>query len=486
MFASCFCAVLQKGIQCLSSPMTTSPSTPFDVVIIGGGASGTALLYTFARYTNISRVALLEKYARPGQVNSKASNNSQTLHVGDIETNYTIDKVRQVKAAAHMVPRYAELLSATERDLFLFPVQKMVIGVGAEEVAALEQRYTDLRDIFPDIKKLSREQIQEREPKVVEGRDPAEPIIALCTDQGHGVDFERLAQSFVDQTMIARPDFSVRFNSNVTSIVLNVDQTYTLTVADGTTLIARAIVVDADSYSLLLAKKLGYGKQFSLIPIAGTFYFSRQLLNGKVYTVQEPRLPFSAVHGDPDVRVADVTRWGPTARFYPVLESRNFKTSLDYLRSSGLGRLNTWLSFFKILLDPVRFAYLLKNMLYELPWVGTQLFIHNVQKIIPSIRAKDVKKAKGYGGMRLQRVDTTTQELQLGEGKIVGTNIIFNMTPSPGASVCLYNAMRDVEKVMAFLKDEFAFDEARMKKELFDAPETKPLNPVSLPEGYAS
>lgn len=88
--------------------------------------------------------------------------------------------------------------------------------------------------------------------------------------------------------------------------------------------------------------------------------------------------------------------------------------------------------------------------------------------------------------MRLQRVDTKTHELQLGEGKIIGENSLFNMTPSPGASVCLYNAMRDTEKVMEFLQNQYTFDEMRMKAELFDTPETKTLEPVSIPEGYAS
>ncbi|MCW8827724.1 MAG: FAD-dependent oxidoreductase, partial [Gammaproteobacteria bacterium] len=33
-----------------------------DVAIIGGGISGTALLYLLARYTDLSRITLLEKY----------------------------------------------------------------------------------------------------------------------------------------------------------------------------------------------------------------------------------------------------------------------------------------------------------------------------------------------------------------------------------------------------------------------------------------
>ena len=43
------------------------------------------------------------------------------------------------------------------------------------------------------------------------------------------------------------------------------------------------------------------------------------------------------------------------------------------------------------------------------------------------MQAKDLKLARKYGGMRLQRVDTDTHELKLGEGKIIGENIIFNI-----------------------------------------------------------
>ncbi|MEI8130667.1 MAG: FAD-dependent oxidoreductase [bacterium] len=437
---------------------------PYDVVIIGGGASGTSLLYTLARYSTIERVLLLEKYDKPGQVNSRASNNSQTLHVGDIETNYTLEKVRQVRPAALMLVRYAEMQPEAVRNALLFTMPKMVLGVGEHEVSVLEKRFTDISSLFPDLQKIDREAIALIEPAVVAGRDLSVPICALATLKGYAVDYERLAQSFVAEALRVRSSYAVSYDSEVVTIVRDGDG-YVIQVKGRAPVRARAVVVDADSYSLYFAKQLGYGKQFSLIPIAGSFYFSKKILNGKVYTVQEPLLPFAAVHGDPDVCVPNVTRWGPTARFFPVLESRNLKTMIDYVRSSGLGRARTWISFFTILLEPIRFKYLLTNMLYELPWVGKRMLVKNVQKIIPEMCACDLTKAKGYGGMRLQRVDTTTHELQLGEGKIVGENIIFNMTPSPGASVCLYNAMRDAEHVVAFLGETVQFDKVRMQND---------------------
>lgn len=465
--------------------MNTLKENIFDVVIVGGGASGTSLLYTLSRYTNIKKIALVEKYDKPGQVNSRASNNSQTLHVGDIETNYSLEKVRQVKPAAMMLVAYVQTLPDSERSKILFKVPKMVLGVGKEEVALLEKRHKDLLPVFPELKKVYREEIATLEPAVVCGRDSKESIVALYNEHGYAVDFENLAQSFVDQATLYNKDIQTHFNFSVEKIE-KTSQGYCLKTKEGQALQARVVIVDADSYSLLFAKQLGYGLNYSLIPIAGTFYFSKKVLNGKVYTVQEPKLPFAAVHGDPDVCVPNQTRFGPTARFHPFLESFNSKTMYDYFKSSGLNRFSTWISFFKILLDPIRFIYLLKNMLYELPWFGKQLFISNVKKIIPTLTASDIRVAEGYGGMRLQRVDTTTHELQLGEGKIIGDNIIFNMTPSPGASVALYNALRDAEHVVGFLGEEALFEKDKMQKDFMEIKEIDTKIPVSIPAGYAS
>jgi malate dehydrogenase (quinone) len=43
-------------------------------------------------------------------------------------------------------------------------------------------------------------------------------------------------------------------------------------------------------------------------------------LNGKVYMVQNDKLPFAALHGDPDILENGKTRFGPTALALLVLE----------------------------------------------------------------------------------------------------------------------------------------------------------------------
>jgi malate dehydrogenase (quinone) len=89
--------------------------------------------------------------------------------------------------------------------------------------------------------------------------------------------------------------------------------------------------------------------------------------------------------------------------------------------------------------------------------------------IVPSIKLKEIKYSKGLGGTRPQIVNNKTRSLEMGEAKIIGDKIIFNITPSPGASTCLGNAYSDVSKLMTFLDDKFKFDKEAFEKDLISS-----------------
>ena len=46
----------------------------------------------------------------------------------------------------------------------------------------------------------------------------------------------------------------------------------------------------------------------------------------------------------------------------------------------------------------------------------------------------------------------------MGEAKIIGDRIIFNITPSPGASTCLQNALEDTARLIDFLGEGYQFN----------------------------
>jgi malate dehydrogenase (quinone) len=190
--------------------------------------------------------------------------------------------------------------------------------------------------------------------------------------------------------------------------------------------------------------------------VAGSFYFAPQFLNGKVYTVQQEKLPFAAIHGDPEVHDQAIARFGPTAKVIPMLERHHYGSVMEYFQTAGLS-VKAVLSFAKILSDPIIFKYIALNFLYDFPLIGKILFIDEVKKIIPSIKLSDLTYAQGYGGVRPQVVNLNTQALEMGEAKIIGDQILFNITPSPGASTCLQNALEDTTRIVDFLGSDYQF-----------------------------
>ncbi|WP_297810037.1 FAD-dependent oxidoreductase [uncultured Methylophaga sp.] len=435
-----------------------------DVAIIGGGVCGTALLYLLSEYTDIQNIALVEKYGQVASVNSHGRNNSQTLHCGDIETNYTLEKAAKVKAAAEMVVNYTETLD--QRDDIIFKYPKMVLGVGEKECQQLRERFEQFKTVFTSMQLLEKEQIAEIEPSVimVGGKMRPEPCVALAVlDEHAAVDYNRLAQSFVEQAE-KRTDKAIQLhlNSHVENIVEK-DGLFSI-VTQNQVIKARSVVVSAGGHSLLLAQQMGYGLEYSCLPVAGSFYFTPPILNGKVYTVQNDKLPFAAVHGDPDVLVEGKTRFGPTALLLPMLERYNSKTFVEFLRVLKLDSrvFRVFWDLFKV--SDIR-NYIFKNFLFEVPGLRRWLFMRDARKIVPGLKLDDVSFAKGFGGVRPQLIDKKAAKLMLGEAKInPGTGIVFNMTPSPGATSCLENAELDMRLVAGRLGANI--DETRLKQTL--------------------
>ena len=436
----------------------------YDVLIVGGGVVGTALLYTLSKYTDIRKIGLIEKYSDFGLVNSASYNNSQTLHFGDIETNYSIDKARSVKRMADMVMRYLESEKNLSEGKKLFSrYSKMVLAVGSAQVQELKKRYPPFSELFPKLKMIEREEIGKIEPRVLEGRDPGQEILALITEDGYTVDFKRLCHSFVDNALRKNPDLDIHLDTKLIKITKDEDH-YTVLTNKGE-LKSSVVIIAAGGHSLMIAKSLGYGKNLAILSMAGSFYTAPKVLNGKVYTIQVPKLPFAAIHGDPEVHSEQITRFGPTAKPIFELERHNMSTFFEYWKTFGVG-LSPILSLLKIVSDKILFNYIFINFLYDLPFIGKRLFIKEVRKIVPSLKLSELRYAKGIGGTRPQIVNNTTRKLEMGEAKLSGERIIFNITPSPGASTCLGNAFADTSTIIEFLGNKYKFNKEAFEKDL--------------------
>ena len=441
----------------------------YEVIIIGGGITGSALAYVLAEFSGIKNIALLEKYEGLATLNSKASANSQTIHCGDIETNYDLQKATEVKRKADMIVKYCQKHGYENK--FLFQGQKMALGVGESEVELIKERFEKFKELYPYLQLFDKEELKKIEPKLVfdgRGEERAEDIVAMGVQSGvyTTIDYGAMANSFVQNAKnVEGKTCDLYLNTEVQNITKVGDKFYIRT-ANRLSLSADFVVVDAGAHSLWLAHKMGLGQDLSTICIAGSFYLTKQkLLNGKVYMVQNPKLPFAALHGDPDLLADGCTRFGPTALTLPKLERyKGCRSVPEFFQS-----LNFDMDVAKVIWqnfgDSEVRDFLIRNIGFEIPILGKKLFIKNARKIIPSIREEDIYYAKGFGGVRPQVISHSQKKLLLGEARI-GENpgIIFNMTPSPGATSCLGNALRDAKSACEYLG--VSFDDTKFDAEM--------------------
>lgn len=435
----------------------------YEVVIVGGGISGAALFFELAKYSDVNNICLLEKYEDLATLNSKGTSNSQTIHVGDIETNYTFEKAKITKRTARMIEKFNLMYNL--QDKIMFKHQKMALGVGEKEVQFITDRYNKFKEIFPYLELWDKEDLREKEPLLVYAdkertKDRPEPIVAMGTQSQYTtVDFGEMTKELVKAGQNANPEKTtdVYFNTEVDEIE-KIGDKFKVTTKNGTVYTADFVVVNAGAHSLYLAHKMGYGKHMGSLSMAGSFYITNgTYLNGKVYMVQNDKLPFAALHGDPDILCDGKTRFGPTALALLVLERYKgiFKSLGQCIKTMNIDGA-TFKIFWDLLKDSDIRNYVFRNFLFEVPGINKGLFVKDARKIVPSLSTDDIEYAKGFGGVRPQVLDKKEKKLMLGEASInPGNGIIFNMTPSPGATSCLGNAERDIQVVCGYLGKTF-------------------------------
>lgn len=430
----------------------------YKVVIVGGGVTGTALAYTLHRFTNVSEVLLLEKYDWVAQINSHPLNNAQTSHDGSTETNYDLEHALKVQKSAIALRRYIDKKKDPELSK---KTHRMCLAVTTEEVKTLEKRYRDLKPHYPDLSLVYRNWLREYDPALTTGRDAKAPLCALVSSQGYIVNYQKLAEHFYNDT---KDNVRYEFLTPVRDIAYN--GSYYVLITPESIIRADVVVFAAGPYSLFFGQKLGYGLDYAILPVAGSFYSGGDFLKSKVYRVQIEGMPFAAIHGDPDILNMHDTRFGPTTKPLPLMERHHYKTFRDFMKLPLVSSLRGIWILFKIISEKRLIWYVIKNIIYDLPIIGPAMFLREVRPIVPTIKYRDLKLRRGAGGIRPQIVNLKTGQLEMGDASMTGKNIIFNTTPSPGASVCLGNAHRDAQRVVEFLGNGHYFDEEKFQREL--------------------
>ncbi|MCO5231052.1 MAG: L-2-hydroxyglutarate oxidase [Chitinophagales bacterium] len=379
------------------------------IAIIGAGLVGLATALKLKELVSDIDIIILEKEREPAL--HQSSHNSGVIHSG---IYYSPDSLK----AKNCIRGYKMLLEFCDKYHVPYKIcGKLIVATRESELPQLDKLYQRAQlNGLQNVKILNADEIKEKEPYI-------QALSALWVPQTGIIDFKALAQTI--NFLLNRLGVKIFFHQEVRKI--SCLSNLSIETQDSTYEVDYAINC-AGLYSDRIALMTGLKLQHKIVPFKGEYFKiiseAAQNINGLVYPVPNPELPFLGVH---------ITRMmsgkveaGPNAILAFKREGyrkgdfswRDFLDSILYL------------GFWRMLL---RFK---KNGFSE--WkksMSKNIFLKSVQMMMPSLKLEDISPS--FSGVRAQAISQ--------DGKLEDDFLIIKTAqmlhvcnaPSPAATSCL-------------------------------------------------
>ncbi len=380
-----------------------------DYLIIGGGVVGLAIAKEIKGRFPSSTVAVLEK--EPAVALHASGRNSGVLHAGFYYSPESL-KAKLTRDGNERMRNFC-----IENGLPLLETGKVVVAQRQEDVPVLSELHRRGVANGVDVELVDPDRLAILEPL-------AETIdLALWSPRTAVADPAAVALALESNLRKAGVDFY--FNQQVSKI-----KSHSLTTKNGDTFEFGHLVNAAGLYSDVMAKELGFGERYSMIPFIGLYFYAPALkgtLERHIYPTPDPRNPFLGVHftktAHGDVKV------GPTA--IPILSREQYGFFEGLKASELLGILANYPRFIGSKHHDV--WSLVKT---ELPKLSRKHLLGQAAKLTSKI---DVSKftVPGKPGIRAQLFDKREAKLEMDfviEGDENSTHVLNAV--SPGWTSC--------------------------------------------------
>ena len=391
-----------------------------DVVVIGGGILGLATAMTFQnRHPNLG-VCVVEAEGRVSE--HQSGHNSGVLHAG------LYYKPGSQKATLCRAGKAAMEQFCTEHAIPWDRCGKVVVATTEDEVPRLENIATRATENGVAFDRIDAYQLRELEPS-------AAGLAALRVPETGIVNYRIVCETMA--TMIRQKGGEIRLNFQVTQIRTNTNSV-TLTSRDGSIISADRIINCAGLNSDRVCRMSGGDPEVQIVPFRGEYYElvsdSQSLCRNLIYPVPDPSFPFLGVHFTrmidggvecgpnavlalaregyrwTDIKVGDIAE---------TLRYKGFRTLAIKYWQTGIGEMH------RSLRKPA--------------------FVKALQKLIPSIKATDLKP--GRAGVRAQAV---ARDGNLVDDFLIQRNdraVHVLNAPSPAATASLAIANHIVDQI---------------------------------------
>lgn len=380
-----------------------------DVAIIGGGVVGLATAWQLSQKQPRLRLIVLE--AEPHLAMHQTSHNSGVVHAG---VYYLPGSLK-----AQLCTRGKQMLEefCTRREIPLRHDGKLVVATQEEELGRLADLYqrATLNGV-PGLRRVEQDELKSLEPSVT-------GLAGIHSPRTGVVDFEQVAKALGDD--IVQSGGQVRTSWKVDAIGQTGDRVE-ITSTSGETITATSVVVCAGLQADRLAGPIA--ADLRVVPFRGRWFNLTEKaaaqVNGSIYPVPDPRLPFLGVHV---TRRIDGQVWAGPNAFLALSRSKYTASGLTLKDArSALAFPGLW-----------RFGA--RNM--STAWtefshdVSRRAYAKAVAEYLPAIRPADL--SRGAMGIRAQAMSRQGQLIDDFEVRRDRRVLHVLNAPSPAATSAL-------------------------------------------------
>ena len=390
---------------------TDVPPAVADYAVIGGGIIGLAVARQLLLEHPGHTVVVLEKEREIAF--HQTGRNSGVVHAG-IYYPPGSQKATLTKRAIPLLRAFAR-----EKSVPYEECGKLVVATSSNESARLARLLANATENgVPGLELVDSAGISEREPAAVGHAAIWSPTTAIT-------DFAALAWAMSDD--VTSMGGSVFTGVDVSGIV-STSSRVTITAGDGMGLTAGAAIICAGLHSDQLARAAGGDVDPTIVPFRGEYMqlvgASKELVNGLIYPLPDPRYPFLGVHFTPTVH--DEVLVGPNAI---LALSRNGYRRRD-IDARYVGELVRLPGMWRLAARNWRrgTAEVWRSM-------NRRAYVRELHRYVPSMQSSDLAPARA--GVRAQAVSRSGDLLS--DFVITRTDrvIAVRNAPSPGATAAL-------------------------------------------------
>ena len=385
-------------------------SRTYDFAVIGGGIVGLATAMKLTQDFPGHGVVVMEK--EPEVAQHQSGHNSGVMHAG-IYYAPGSQKANFCSSGGAMLRRFCD-----DHGIEYKMCGKVIVAIDESELPGLEELHRrGTANGAEGLEIIGPERLRELEPH-------AAGIRAVHSPNTGVVDYTRVASALA--TQVVENGGELLTGTEVRAASQRDGRVY-LETTQGE-MATRHVINCAGLHADAVARAMGMDVGLRIIPFRGEFYSLRpersSLVNGLIYPVPNPKLPFLGVHFIK--RIDGSVKAGPNAVLAFAREGYR-KTDFDAREVWGI---LTYPGFWR--LSRVHWRSALREQYRSR--VKTA-FLRSIQALVPEVRKEDL--ASPGAGVRAQAVDRKGMLLQ--DFSVVRSNNAIHVlnAPSPAATACL-------------------------------------------------